>query len=70
MKVKFNKNGTVSIQQMPKSLYYAIDSILASSKRTFEWNEEEGEWWSNSDFLCSLSKEEKELLDKAGWRLR
>ena len=69
MKSKYNKNGTVSILQMPKQLYYAIQSIMASSRNAFEWNGEEGEWWSNTDFLCSLSPEEKEALDKAGWHL-
>lgn len=69
MKTKYNKNGTVSLLQIPKTLYYAIESILASSRNAFEWNEEEGEWWSNTDFICWLSPEEKEELDKKGWRL-
>ena len=69
MRTKFNKNGTVSISQMPKPLYWAVLSIIASSERTFEWNENEQEWWSNSDFLCSLSNEEKEALDKNRWTL-
>lgn len=69
MKTRYNKNGTVSIQQMPKNMYYAILNIIGSAQRTFEWNEEENEWWSNSDFLCSLSPEEKEAMDKGGWSL-
>lgn len=69
MRTRFNKNGTVTISQMPKELYWAVLSIVASSERTFEWNEDEQEWCSNSDFLCSLSKEEKESLDKNRWAL-
>ena len=69
MNVKYNKNGTVSILQMPKAMFYAILSVLGSAERTFEWDEEEGEWCSNSDFLCSLSSEEKEELDKNGWSI-
>ena len=69
MNVKYNKNGTVSILQMPKAMFYAILSVLDSAERTFEWDEEEGEWCSNSDFLCSLSSEEKEELDKNGWSI-
>ena len=67
MQVKFNKNGTVSILQMPKAMYSAIQNIIMSSERTFEWQEEEQEWWSNSDFLCTLSPKEKEAMDKKNW---
>ena len=69
MKKRFNKNGTVTISQMPKDLYWAIDSILRSSERAFEWNEEESAWWSNADFICELSPNEKKALDKNGWNL-
>lgn len=67
MQVKSNKNGTVSILQMPEAMYSAIQNIIMSSERTFEWQEEEQEWWSNSDFLCTLSPEEKEAMDKKNW---
>ena len=67
MNVKSNKNGTVSILQMPKAMYSAIQNIIMSSEQTFEWQEEEQEWWSNSDFLCVLSPEEKEAMDKKNW---
>lgn len=69
MKKRFNKNGTVTINQMPMDLYWAIDSILRSSERAFEWNEEESAWWSNTDFICELSPKEKKELDKNGWTL-
>ena len=67
MNVKYNKDGTVSISRMPKNVYYAIRSVLSSAERTFEWDEQEQEWSSNSDFLCSLSVKEKEALDKMRW---
>ena len=54
---------------MPKDLYWAILSILGSSKRTFEWNEEESAWWSNDDFICELSPKEKKMLDKYRWSI-
>ena len=69
MNVKYNKDGTVSISRMPKNVYYAIRSVLSSAERTFEWDDEEEEWSSNSDFLCSLSVEEKEALDKIRWSM-
>lgn len=67
MKIRFNKNETVSIQQMPKEMYYAIRKILSSAENAFYWNEDADEWWSNGDFLCSLLDKEKELLDKSNW---
>ena len=69
MRTRFNKNDTVTISQMPKDLYWAIDSILRSSERAFEWNEEESAWWSNTDFICELSPKEKEMLDKHRWSI-
>ena len=69
MITKFNKDNTVTISQMPKDLYWAVVSILGSARRTFEWQEDENEYWSNSDFLCSLSPEEKEALDDENWSL-
>lgn len=67
MKTRFNKNGTVSIQQMPKETYWAIRNILLSAKMTFELNEEENEYWSNDGFICSLSKNQKRALDDIDW---
>lgn len=69
MRTRFNKNDTVTISQMPMDLYWAIDSILRSSERAFEWNEEESAWWSNTDFICELSPNEKEMLDKHRWSI-
>jgi hypothetical protein len=69
MRTRFNKNDTVTISQMPRDLYWAIDSILRSSERAFEWNEEESAWWSNTDFICELSPKEKEMLDKHKWSI-
>ena len=69
MRTRFNKNDTVTISQMPKELYWAVLSILGSSKQSFEWNEEESAWWSNSDFVCELSAKEKKMLDNHNWSI-
>lgn len=45
--------------------YWAICKVVASSKQTFvNWNEDEQEWESNDDFICSLTDEEKQELMK------
>ena len=66
MKVKYNKNGTVSIIGMDETLYYAIQNIIRSAEVSFNEPEENGDYYSN-DFVCSLSPQEKEALDRAGW---
>lgn len=69
MKTRFNQNGTVSIIGMGETLYYAIQNIIRSSEQCFDEPEDSGEFYSNDAFVCSLSQEEKEALDKAGWDL-
>lgn len=58
-KTHFNKNGTVSILGLTKDEYNALRSVMYSSKRCFDEPDED----HNDDFVCLLSKEEKEALD-------
>lgn len=69
MNVKYNKNGTVSILQMPEDLYEAIRTILISMENKFDYEEAHEEWWCDGDVVCVLEKKEKEALDKADWTL-
>ena len=69
MRTKFNKNGTVSILQLPMAAYDAICNVLMSSEQTFEREESAGQYWANSDFVCALEKEEKEAMDEINWML-
>lgn len=67
MRIRQYKNGTVSITGMDEHVYTAIQEILFSSKQTFEYDEEESEYRSNDDFVCSLSEEQKDALDNIAW---
>lgn len=63
-RTRFNKNGTVSILGLTKDEYNAITTVIYASQQCFSEQEENGEYYSNDDFLCTLSQEEKEALDK------
>lgn len=62
-KTHFNKNNTVSIIGLTKDEYNALRSIVYSSKRCFDEPDEDEGYYSNDDFVCLLSKEEKQALD-------
>lgn len=62
-KTKFNKNGTVSILSLTEDEYNALRSVIYSSKRYFDEPDKDQGYYSNDDFVCLLSKEEKEALD-------
>lgn len=68
-RTRFNKNGTVSITGISLELYYAIQKIVSASESAFSDPEENGEYYSNCDFLCSLTPKEKEELEKNDWIL-
>mgnify|MGYP000025335348 FL=1 len=62
-RTRFNKNGTVSILGLTKDEYNALRSVMYSSRRCFDEPDEDQGYYSNDDFVCLLSKEEKEALD-------
>lgn len=68
-RTKFNQNGTVSIIGLSREQYNAIDSIIKSAQRCFIEPEESGEYYSNEDFVCTLSPQEKAAMDKADWTI-
>lgn len=61
-KTKFNKNGTVSILSLTEDEYNALRSVIYSSKRCFDEPDEDQGYYSNDDFVCLLSKEEKRSI--------
>ncbi len=69
MKVRFNKNKTVSLIGLTEEQYYAIRQIVLSANRTFDEPSTDGEFHSNDDFLCSLTREQIDALDKIDWLL-
>jgi hypothetical protein len=68
-RTRFNKNGTVNITGISLELYYAIQEIVSASESAFLDPEENGKYYSNCDFLCSLTPKEKEELEKIDWIL-
>lgn len=67
-RTRFNKNGTVSITGISLDLYYGIQKIVSAAESAFvDPKEDDGEYHSNNDFVCSLSQEEKDALEKEWW---
>lgn len=64
MKVNYNQNGKASITGLTSDELSMIQSVLYSAKRCFPDREDNGEWLSNDDFVCTLTDKEKEALDK------
>ena len=63
MKTKHLKSGKISITGLTAEEYSVICSVVYSSKRCFPEQEDNGEWYSNDDFVCILTDEEKRVLD-------
>lgn len=61
---KFNKNKTVSIIGLTKAQYDALRKVVYSATECFDEENKEGEYYSNENFLCILTKEEKEGLEE------
>lgn len=62
-RTRFNKNGTVSILGLTKDEYNAMTQVIYASQQCFPEQEENGEYYSNEDFVCTLSQQEKKALD-------
>jgi hypothetical protein len=62
-KTHFNKNNTVSIIGLTRDEYNALCSVMYSSKKCFNEPDEDEGYYSDDDFVCLLSKEEKQALD-------
>ena len=67
MRTRFNKNGTVTITGMSYELYSAIQDIVLSAESCFEYQDDECEYQSNDDFVCTLTREGIEELNKIKW---
>lgn len=64
MKINCTKNDKVSITGLTMDELSMIQSVLYSAKRCFPDREDNGEWLSNDDFVCTLNEEEKKALDQ------
>ncbi|GAB0481650.1 hypothetical protein KML24007_03960 [Alistipes indistinctus] len=63
MKVNRTKAGTYTITGITKNQYNALRTILTTDDdRCFDEANEDGDYYSNDDFVCTLTKEEREAL--------
>lgn len=63
MKVNITKSGTYTITGLTKNQYNAMRSVLqAADDRCFDEQDEDGNYYSNDDFVCSLDEKEREAL--------
>ena len=67
MKVKYNKDGTISVYSIPEPLFDAINAILSGVEYSFDSNEE-GDFESDGVSVCIvLSPRQKKMLEDINW---
>lgn len=67
MKVKFNKDETVSVYGMPKPLFDAVNAILSGVEFSFDKNEE-GDFQCDGVSVCiMLSPRQIQMLEEINW---
>lgn len=68
MKLKVNKtNKTCTISGLTSTEVDVILGIVdAANRRCFREQEDSGEWYSNDDFVLSLTDEQRQALSKIG----
>lgn len=65
MKVEIAKTGTYTISGLTESQFSAMRTVLqAADDRCFGEQEEDGNYYSNDDFVCTLDAEEREALSR------
>lgn len=63
MKVNITRAGTYTITGLTKNQYNAMRSVLQTADdRCFDEQDEDGNYYSNDDFVCTLDAEEREAL--------
>jgi hypothetical protein len=68
MKLKYNrtqKNYTIS-GLTPTEVDVILAIVDTANRRCFHIQEDSGEWYSNDDFILSLSNEQRQALTKIG----
>jgi len=68
MKLKVNKtNKTCTISGLTSTEVDVILGIVdTANRRCFREQEDRGEWYSNDDFVLSLTDEQRQALSKIG----
>ena len=63
MKFRRTKTGTYTITGITATQYRALAAVLTTAdERCFGEQDEEGNYYSNDDFVCSLDVDEREAL--------
>lgn len=63
MKEKREKDGTFTLSEISQTQFDVLFQILnTANDRCFNEQEESGDWYSNDDFVVSLTDEERQAL--------
>lgn len=63
MKLHRTKTGTYMIEGITATQYRALAAVLTTvNERCFDEQDEDGNYYSNDDFVCSLDGDEREAL--------
>lgn len=63
MKLRRTKTGTYTITGITATQYRALAAVLTTAdERCFGEQDEDGNYYSNDDFVCSLDGDEREAL--------
>lgn len=63
MELHRTKTGTYTIEGITATQYRALAAVLTTvNERCFDEQDEDGNYYSNDDFVCSLDGDEREAL--------
>lgn len=63
MKVTYTQAGTYTITGITATQYRALTAVLTTAaERCFDEQDEDGNYYSNNDFVCMLDGDEREAL--------
>lgn len=65
MKLRQTKTGTYTIAGITATQYRTLTAVLTTAdERCSDEQDEDGNYYSNDDFVCSLDEKEREALRK------
>lgn len=71
MKITVNKNRTATIGGLTEAEFYVLTGIAdIADRRCFRERNEDGNWYSNEDFVTSLTDDQRTALAKLGREIR
>jgi hypothetical protein len=71
MKITVNQNRTATISGLTETEFYLITGIVdVADRRCFPERDEDGNWYSNEDFVLLLTDDQRRALSKIGERIR